>query len=368
MNIALLGTRGIPACYGGFETFAEQLSTRLAKKGHEVTVYCCKPYSNCDDKVYEGVKRVVLPTVRKKSFEKLLFSVLSLLHVSFKKVDVVFMLGVSASAFCLIPRIFGKKVAINIDGLEWQRKKWSRVVSWHLKLSERMAGIAASAVVTDAKWIKRYYREKYGKHSFYLAYGADIIRHLPGNTLKEFGLIPNEYILFVSRFDPENNPLLVREAFDAIESPTKKLVMVGDAPFADDYIRKVRDTSNPNIIFTGYQFGDSYNELRSNAYFYIQATEIGGTHPALVEAMAAGNCVLANDVPEHREVLRDAGIYYKGKRELKEKIMMLMENEDLVKEKGIAALRIAEEEYSWESIVEGYEKMFEGLVAKRRRI
>ena len=368
MKIAILGTRGIPANYGGFETCAEQLATRLTDKGHKVTVYCCKPYSNCDDKVYKGVERVVLPTVRKKSFEKLFFSILSLLHVSLKKVDVVLMLGVSAAAFCVIPRVFGKRVSINIDGLEWQRKKWSKVVSWFLKLSERMAGIAANVVVTDAKWIKKYYKKKYGKRSVYLAYGADIICRLPGNTLNEFGLIPNEYILFVSRFDPENNPLLVREAFDTIESPTKKLVMVGDAPFADDYIRKVKDTKNPNIIFTGYQFGDSYDELRSNANFYIQATEIGGTHPALLEAMAAGNCVLANDVQEHREVLREAGIYYKGKRELKEKIMMLMEDEEMVKKKGMAALKIAEEEYAWESVVKEYEKMFNGLVAKRQRI
>ena len=365
MKIAIVGARGIPVNYGGFETCAEQLATRLTRKGHEVTVYCCKPYSKSNEKTYKGIERIILPTIRKKSLEKVVFSVLSLLHVSFTRVNVVLMLGVSAAGFCFIPRIFGKKVAINIDGLEWKRKKWSTLISWVLQSSERLAGITANVVITDSKWIRRYYKETYGKGSVYLAYGTETKNHPPGKTLNKFDLSPDEYILYVSRFDPENNALLVREAFDDIDSPTKKLVMVGDAPFADDYIRRLKETKNPNIIFTGYQFGDSYDELRSNAYFYIQATEIGGTHPALVEAMGAGNCVLANDVPQHREVLRDAGVYYRGKKELIDKITMLMESESIVKAKGIAALKIAKEEYSWNRVAEGYEKTFENLTAKR---
>lgn len=362
MKIAILGSRGVPGNYGGFETCAEQLATRLVKKGHEVTVYCCKSYSKSNEKVFKGVKRVILPSIKKKSLEKPLFSLLSLIHVSLSKAEVVLMLGVSASFFCFIPRIFGKKVAINIDGLEWKRKKWGRIASWYLRFSEKMSGITADVVVTDSIYIRDYYKKKYGKDSVYIAYGADIINCSTDGTLKKFGLKKDDYILFVSRFDPENNPLLVREVFDDIEKPEKKLVMVGDAPFADDYIRKVKNTKNPDIVLTGYQFGDAYNELRSNTYFYIQATEIGGTHPALVEAMGAGNCVLANDVPEHREVLRDAGIYYKGKEDLKEKMIMLMKNESLVKEKGRAALRITEEEYSWEKVVDEYEQLFKRMV------
>lgn len=361
MKIAILGSRGIHVNYGGFETLAEEISTRLTKRGHEVTVYCCKPYSEIDEKTYKGVRRVILPTIRKKSLEKPLYAFLSLLHVSFLKVDVVLMLGVSVAAFCFIPRIPGKKVVINIDGLEWQRRKWGKVASWYLRFSERIAGVAADMVITDAKWIMEYYRERYGKDSLYLAYGADIIDYPPGETLKNLGLQPEEYILFVSRFDPENNPLLVREAFDEIKNPQKKIVMVGDAPYADEYIRKVKETTNPNIIFTGYQFGDTYRELLSNAYFYIQATEIGGTHPALVEAMGAGNCVLANDVPEHREVLKNAGIFYKGRKDLKDKMIMLMNEDAVVKEKGRLARLIVEAEYSWEKVVEGYEEMFEKM-------
>ena len=234
--------------------------------------------------------------------------------------------------------------------------------SLYPKFEESMAGVTADVVVTDSRWVKEYYKEKYGKDSVYIAYGADMREYPPGNTLKRYGLSKDEYILYVSRFEPENNPLLVREAYDAIRNPAKKLVMVGDAPYADAYVRKVKDTENPDIIFTGYLFGNAYKELLSNAYFSIQATEVGGTHPALVEAMGAGRCVLANDVPEHREVLRDAGIYYRGKEEFASKLRELMIDESLVEEKARAARKIAEEEYSWEKVADEYEALFQKMV------
>lgn len=364
MKIAILGSRGIPGNYGGFETCAEELATRLVKRGHEVRVYCSKPYSKDKAKKYKGVERVILPTVKIKSVEKVFNALLSLIHVSVRKVEVVLMLGVSAAPFCFIPRLVNERVAINIDGLEWKRKKWGRLIAWILRYSEKMAGITTNLVLTDAKWIKIYYKEKYGKDSIYIAYGADEIKHPAGEILKKYGLNPFEYVLYVSRFDPENNPLLVREAFDEIGNVAKKLVMVGDAPYARDYIAKVKNTKNPNIIFTGFQFGDAYKELQSNAFFYIQATEIGGTHPALIEAMGAGRCVLAKDVPEHREVLGECGIYFKDKEELKEKIKMLIADVEMIKEKGAKALNRVKEEYSWEKIVNEYERVFKTLLKK----
>lgn len=365
MNIAILGSRGIPVSYGGFETLAEELSARLVKKGHTVTVYCCKPYSTTGDRTYRGVTRIVLPTVRTKVLEKPVFAFLSLLSSAAKNSDIVLMLGISVSLFCFIPRMFGKKVIINIDGLEWQRKKWGPVVSSLLKFEERLAGMTADRVLTDSRWVQSYYRKKYGKDSSYIAYGTDLVDYPAGDVLKEYRLDKNGYFLYVSRFEPENNPLLVREAYDELRQSAKKLVMVGDAPYAGSYIRKVKDTNNPCIIFTGYLFGKAYRELLSNAYCYIQATEVGGTHPALIEAMGAGRCVLANDVPGHREVLRDAGIYYKGREDLVSKLRELLVAGPLIEEKGNAARRIAENDYAWEKIADQYEQMFEEVLKYR---
>jgi glycosyltransferase involved in cell wall biosynthesis len=358
MRIAILGSRGIPVSYGGFETLAEELSVRLVKKRHEVTVYCCRPYSTVSERTYKGVKRIVLSTVRTKVLEKPVYALFSLLSSSVRDYDVVLMLGISVSPFCFIPRLTGKKVIINIDGLEWQRRKWGFVISSFLKFEERMAWTTTDMVVTDSRWVREYCRDRYGKDSVYIAYGTEMINYPPGNILKRYGLNRNEYILYVSRFEPENNPLVVREAYDAIRNPSKKLVMVGDAPYADSYLRKVKDTDNPGVLFTGYLFGDAYKELLSNAYCSIQATEVGGTHPALVEAMGAGRCVLANDVPEHREVLGDAGIYYSGKEQLASKMQELMADTLLVQEKGGAAGKIAEEQYSWTKITDEYEGLF----------
>lgn len=362
MKIAILGSRGIPVSYGGFETLAEEISMRLVKRGHEVTVYCCKPYSKIEEDTYKGVKRVILPTIRTKVLEKPVFCLLSLLHASIKGFDIILMLGVSISFLCFIPKIFGKRVIINIDGLEWQRRKWDKIISSYLKFAERMAGVVADEIITDAKWIKDYYKKRYGRNAIYIAYGAETVDVPPRDTLARLGINKDEYILYVSRFEPENNALLVREAYDEIKSPTKKLVMVGDAPYAGEYIKKVKNTNNPNIIFTGYLFGEQYQELLSNAYFYIQATEVGGTHPALIEAMGAGNCVLANDVPEHREVLLDSGFYYTGKEELRDKMIFLMGNHQIVKEKKHLAIQRIREEYSWNRITEEYEALFKKLL------
>lgn len=362
LKIAILGSRGIPVNYGGFETLAEEISTRLARRGHEITVYCCRQYVKSNERIYKGVKRVTLPTIRTKVLEKPVFCFLSMLHASVRNFDVVLMLGVSVSFLCFIPRIFGKKVIINIDGLEWQRKKWGRLISTYLKVAERMAGVMADEIITDAKLIKDYYKKKYGKDTIYISYGADIVNIPPHDTLTRLGLEKDGYILYVSRFEPENNALLVREAYDEIVKPSKKLVMTGDASYADEYIKKVRNTKNPNIIFTGYLFGDQYKELLSNAYFYIQATEVGGTHPALIEAMGAGNCVLANDVPEHREVLMDAGFYYNGKEDLKKKMMFLMDNDAVVDEKKLKAKQRIKEGYSWDSVTDDYEELFKKIL------
>jgi len=219
IRIAILGSRGIPGNYGGFETCAEELSTRLAARGHEVTVYCCKPYSRTEDRLHRGVRRVVLPTIRAKSFEKVAYSVLSLVHAAFARPDVVLMLGVAAAPFCFIPRLAGAGVVLNTDGLEWRRRKWGRLASLYLRFSERAACFTANRLVTDARCVQDYYRQVYGQETTFIPYGARALGHPPNGTLSSLGLLPEEYVLYVSRFEPENNPLAVSIA-DAI-SPTE---------------------------------------------------------------------------------------------------------------------------------------------------
>ena len=359
IRVGIIGTRGIPANYGGFETFAEQLAIRLVEKGYEVTVYGRSNNVKYNGKTYNGVNLVILPTIKHKYLDTVFNTFLSVWHASFKKYDVILVCNSINSIFTIIPRIFGKKIALNVDGLEWKRKKWKKIGKIAYRLSEYLATIFADEIVTDARVIKIYYKKKFGKESTFIPYGGRLDNITTNDILATFKLKVREYILYVSRLEPENNAHIVIKAFENVKTDMK-LVIVGDAPYNSDYIKNLKKTSDSRIIFTGYIFGDAYKELQANAYLYIQATEVGGTHPALLEAMGFGNCVIANDVPEHREVLLDAGMYYEQNNynSLSNKIQYLIENPIIVAQYGERAKNRIKQNYTWDRIAEQYDKLF----------
>src|SRR5687767_794499 len=304
MRLAILGTRGIPANYGGFETFAEELSTRLVARGHEVTVYCRERYPQPH---YRGVRLQYLPTIRHKYFDTLAHTFVSTVHLLAHRVDVALYCNGANAIFTLVPRLFGIPVALNVDGIERKRKKWNRLAkTWYL-VSEWLSTFCPSVVITDARTIQQYYLERYGKETTFIAYGADVGKVDATDTLRDLDLEPEKYLLYVSRMEPENHPLEVRQAFETI-STSLKLALIGDAPYARDYIRQVRDTRDPRIVTPGAFYGEGYRQLGSHCFAYIHATEVGGTHPALIEAMGRGALVIYRNTPENAEVVGDAGI------------------------------------------------------------
>jgi len=363
MKIAIMGIRGIPANYGGFETFAEELAPRLVERGHEVTVYGRSNNIKYDKPFYKGVRLVILPTISHKYLDTVAHTFLCALHGLKERYDVILICNSANAVFSWIPRLVGTRVALNVDGLEWKRGKWNWLGRTFYKVSEYLATIFPNEVVTDARDIERYYLEKFGKPSTFIPYGAPIGRVETKDVLEKFKVEPRKYILYVSRFEPENNPHRVVQAFEKVKTDMK-LVMVGDAPYATDFINKLRSTQDPRIIFTGYVFGQGYREFQSNAYAYIQATEVGGTHPALLEGMGHGNCVLANDVPEHREVLGDAGYFFSTKNngELTEKIQDLIDHPEKVEAAREKAVQRIREKYTWDRVSEAYEALFRRLV------
>lgn len=359
MKIAIMGIRGIPANYGGFETFAEELSTRLVKRGHEVTVFGRSNNIVYDQEYYRGVRIKVLPTIPHKYLDTVAHTFLSTLVSFFTPYDVVFICNSANAAFCLIPRLWGKKVVLNVDGLEWQRQKWNWAGKLYYRVSEWLATFLPNAIVSDALEVQRYYRKRFRKDSTFIPYGAPEGPVKTTTILEQLALQPREYVLYVSRMEPENNAHRVVRAFENVVT-NKKLVMVGDAPYNKAYIESLRKTRDPRIIFTGYIFGQGYRELQSNAYFYVQATEVGGTHPALVEAMGFGNCVLANDVPEHREVLGDAGIYFSRNddTDLVKKMQELLNRPEMVADYRKKVVERVQNRYCWHTVTDEYEKLF----------
>jgi glycosyltransferase involved in cell wall biosynthesis len=358
----------VPAAYGGFETFAEELGARLVERGHEVSVYGRRHVIPAGLGTHRGMALRVLPTVRHKYLDTVVHTFLSVLDVLPRRRDIVLICNNANAPFALIPRLTGAKVVLNVDGLEWERGKWSRVGRWYYQLCAQLSPRLPITLVSDARVIAAYYEERFGKRTVYIPYGSDARRTAPGETLSRLELEPGRYLLYVSRLEPENNAHLAIAGYRAAGGLAVlgvPLVLVGDAPYATEYKASLERAAaaTPGVLLTGYIFGDGYAELQSNAMAWIQATEVGGTHPALVEAMGRGCAIIANDVPEHREVLADAGRYYARNdaaalaAELAALVADPAARADLAEraaERGRAA-------FSWEHVTDEYEALFRRL-------
>ncbi len=357
MRVAILGTRGIPARYGGFETFAEELGARLVERGHEVTVYCRE---RTDSGTYRGVRLRYLAAIRRKYFETVVHTLFSTFDLLAHRADAALYCNAANAVFTWMPRLRGIPVALNVDGLERHRRKWNWLArTWYL-VSERLATFCPNAVVTDAERIAAYYRERYGKETCFIPYGAETGRVASTGCVERLGLEPGRYFLYVSRMEPENNALEVREAFERVAGDVR-LALVGDAPYARRYIERVRATRDPRVVAPGAIYGRDYHELQSHSLAYIHATEVGGTHPALIEAMGRGALVLYLDTPENAEVAGDGGLPFTHatlQRRMEEALAMTAEERARFGE--LAKARVAER-YSWEAVTDAYEKLLKVL-------
>ena len=278
--------------------------------------------------------------------------------------DAVLYCNAANAVFTWIPRALGMPVALNVDGLERHRKKWNTLAKTWYRVSERLATWMPNAVVTDAAAIAAYYREKYQRTSEMIPYGAEVGPVETSAVLDRLGLEPRRYFLYVSRLEPENNALLVREAFENIETPMR-LALIGDAPYAADYITRVRDTSDPRIVIPGAIYGEGYRELGSHCFAYIHATEVGGTHPALIEAMGRGALTLYLDTPENAEVAGGAGFPFTHETlwAVMQAVLMMPEKEqDAWRAR---AMKEVHQRYSWDAVTDAYEKLLTRLAGTR---
>jgi glycosyltransferase involved in cell wall biosynthesis len=371
LRIALLGTRGIPARYGGFETFAEQLSTRLAQRGHTVTVYGrCKIWERWGARApHLNVQRRETPTIFHKYLETPLHALSSFIDMLFQRCDAALLCNAANSPLAPILLLKRIPLLINVDGIERNRAKWNAFGKlWYL-LGERCSVVLATRLVSDAEVIAEYYRDTYGCASEVIPYGVHPVERPAGAVLEQFGLRSGEYILYVSRLEPENNALGVIEAYNRLRTD-KPLVIVGDAPYATEYKARLRAAASAKVVFTGFQFGAAYEELQSNCYLYVQATEVGGTHPALIESMSYGNCVVVNGTPENLEVIADAGVSFPKNDfvALAARLEELLANPELAAEYGERARKRAQDRYSWDAIVERYEQLLVDLVERKRSL
>lgn len=366
LSIAVLGTRGVPPRYGGFETMAAELGSRLAARGHRVTVYCRRGMYPDVSGEWNGIERIELPAIRSKYLETVSHTFISALDALRRDFDVVLLCN-AANAFTIpLLRAARIPVAVNVDGIERKRKKWNALGRLVYLTGESLTAGLADSVVADAEVIADYYQSRLGTMSDVIAYGAEFPDEEDTDILGRLDVRQRRYVLYVSRFEPENHPLEVAESWQKVATDVQ-LVMVGGAPYSLGLTERVRAVAarDERIRVPGMIFGADYRTLQRNALLYVQATEVGGTHPALIEAMASGGAVLANDTPENREVGGDAVRYFRlGDDETLSSTLQ----EALDDASGLDAWRTkargrAAERYSWESVTDAYERLFARLAS-----
>jgi glycosyltransferase involved in cell wall biosynthesis len=250
-----------------------------------------------------------------------------------------------------------------VDGIERERKKWGRVGQFYYQLSEKLAVRWASCLVSDAQVIREYYLFWHHHDSVFIPYGFTLSSQLDLGILNEFGVQIRQYFLYVSRLEPENHAEVVIRAH-ALAGSSWPLLIVGTAPYARKYIQMLEGIAGPSVIFCGAVYGGRYHALQAHAFAYIQATEVGGTHPALVEAMGYGNLILANDTPENREVLGQTGFFYRRNdaADLARLMQQAARESGLRERLGHQARERARQNYDWEQVTEQYEQVFYSLI------
>lgn len=360
MKIAIVGTKAIPARHGGFETCVEEVSTRLARRGHQVVLY----YRSGTEagRSYQGVKMIRVPELENKYLATLASTFLSVLSAAFKQVDVVHIYGVGNSVLVPLLRCASKKTVISVDALDWKRSKWNRFASWYLRMSERVAALFADRIVVDNMVVGRYYWEEFRVHTDFVPYGAEVRWTGGVEALEKYELERDGYLLFVGRLKPEKGVHRLIQAFEGLNTD-KKLAIVGDDPFSQEYIKSLKRTKNPQVRFLGYVYGEDYKQLCSNAYLYVTASEVEGTSPALVAAMGYGNCCVVNAIPENLETIGEAGVSFlkNDVDDLRRRLQELIDHPEIVGEYRIKAQKRVAQHYDWDVVTDLLEKLYGSL-------
>lgn len=367
MKLAILGTRGIPARYGGFETFAEELAVRLVRSGVEVTVYC-ESAGGAEPESYKGVRLKYITSPKIGPLTPIFFDTRCLIDAR-KKFDVVYLLGYGVSAFCFIPRIYGSSVWINMDGIEWGRAKWGLAARIYIKSMEAVAMYTPNRIIADAQGIKDFLERRYRRvpPCDVIAYGAHVFENVPQDmVLSDMGLTIGEYYLVVCRLEPENHLLEIIEGFNASGSALP-LVIVGNHNIDTAYIRKLKAVSGKGVKFVGAVYDQT--KLKALRYYckaYFHGHSVGGTNPSLLEALGCGNLLIAHDNPFNREVAGDCGLYFKSPEDIPALISRVEGlSNDRRSELSAKARRIIKERYDWDAIADTYLKLLNSLPRKQ---
>ena len=367
LKIAIIGSRGYPYVYSGYETLIKELSERLVGRDCEVTVYCHRNLFKEKPALVNGIKLVYIPTIETKSLSQLIHSFLSMCHAVVSDVDVIFAVNAANGPFGLISKILRKPTAINVDGLEWLRPKWKGLGAIYFKTAARLSTILFDQIINDSNEMRKVYLNLFKKESVVIAYGATVRKSEDSSLIQQWLITPKEYYLVVGRMIPDNNADIIVKGFLASNS-TKKMVIVGDVFYKDNYADALKALKDERLIFTGYvNDPDVLAALYHHCYVYVHGHEFGGTNPTMIKAMAYGCAILALNTVFNNEMLNNDsyGIYFEKNQEAvrlqinyadqyPKEIKKLRKNSHL----GIT------DKYNWDCITDQYLEVFRRLAEK----
>jgi glycosyltransferase involved in cell wall biosynthesis len=350
--------------YSGIESYYEEVGKRLARMGLQVSVYC-RSYFTPTMKNYEGMCLVRLPTIRSKHLETMGHTLVSTIHVMFTNCNIVHFHALGPALFSFLPRLTGKKTVVTVQGLDWQRKKWGQVAAFTLKLGEAASAMFPNLTMVVSKELQSYYRTRYGVDTKYVPNGAMLRERSSPCKILEWGLDPDNYIIFLGRFSPEKNLDLLIEAYEMLNI-NLKLVLAGGSSHTGAYESKLREHASNKIIFLNWVSGEHLTELLTNAALFVLPSDLEGLSLALLDAMGAGVCVLASDIPENREVVGDAGFTFRAGdvADLARMLALLASDPEVRSAAGRAGRRVVEERYLWSQIAAEIARSYEKLTGR----
>ena len=359
LRIAFIGQKGIPATYGGIENFTEEVSRRLAEKGHQITVYC-RPHYTSGPGIYRGVRLKKIKSIKTKHLDALSHTFFCSLDSLLSNLDIVCYQALGPSSLCFIPRFLGKaKVVSIIHSLDWKREKWGRLAQALIRMAEYPSVSFPHKVAVVSQALKSYFEAKFKTKVQKITPGIKPAKLREPERIKEYGLEKDKYILFLGRLVPEKGCHYLLEAFKNLDADFK-LFIGGDGCFSDEYLKKLHQQKSDRIIFGGYVDDRLKEELFSSAYLFVLPSEVEGLPQTVLEALSYGKCVLISDIPENKEAAGPWGITFKSKdvSDLREKLNLLLARKDLVNSKNRERIEYIERSYSWDRTADDLEKIF----------
>ncbi|MFY9903529.1 MAG: glycosyltransferase family 4 protein [Terriglobales bacterium] len=362
IRVAFIGGRGVVSKYSGIESYYEQAGHELARLGHDVTVYC-RTYFTPPMTTHNGMRVLRLPTIRSKHLETFVHTLLSTAHATVSDYDIVHYHCLGPALFSFLPRLAGKKTVVTVQGLDWQRGKWGWIASRVLRLGEAAAIALPNATLVVSRTLQQHYRQQHHYETVYVPNGATLAPRRIPRKLAEWNLLAENYVLYLGRLSPEKNCHLLINAFQQLK-PSMKLVLAGGTSHSDSYVKSLRSHESDEIRFLPWVSGNELDELVSNAALFVLPSEIEGLSLALLDAMAAGVCVLTSDIPENIEVVVGAGFTFRNgdQEDLQRKLDLLIRNPELRRDSAKRGRERVQGQYLWPGIARSIEKTYYNLI------